>query len=277
MNQVTTNHLIAQLDDYKAHGVNSVTVFYMGSSGGNYDPFSVDGSSINPGHQNRMQQIIEACAARNMVVIVGIFYQHAPFGLQDAEAVRNAVRTVTLSLKPYRNVILNIANEQNSHGWQDSADIYDFRNTSNIIELCRIVHQEDPDRLVGGGGYEHDNNEMLGNSSAVDVLLFDTLGGEDSGPLYNRFVSAGVTGKPIVNVELFGSWSKNAVKGVYSRSKKQEYYDEVDAAAAQRGLSVFFHSNSWCQKRPIRYNLAGPGTSSDPGIRWFFDYVFQTP
>jgi CubicO group peptidase (beta-lactamase class C family) len=275
MNQATTDHLIAQLDDYKAHGVNTVTVFYMGSSGGNYDPFSSDGRSINSGHQSRMKHIIEACAARNMVLIVGVFYQHAPFGLRDAEAVRNLVRAVTMSLKPYRNIILNIANEQNSRGWEDSGQIYDFRNTSNIIELCRIVHQEDPDRLVGGGGYDHDKNEIIGISSDVDVLLFDTVGEEDSGALYNRFVSAGVTGKPIVNVELFGSWSRNSVKGVYSSSKKQEYYNEIDGAAAHCGLSVFFHSNTWCQEPPIRYDLAGQGTSGDPGIRWYFDCVLQ--
>src|SRR5215213_5338842 len=30
-----TDHLVAQLDEYKAHGVNTVSVFYQGSSGGN--------------------------------------------------------------------------------------------------------------------------------------------------------------------------------------------------------------------------------------------------
>jgi len=273
MNQATTDQLIAQLDEYKAHGVNSVAVYYMGSSGGKWNPFSPDGKSIDPGHQARMKQIIEACAARDMVVIVGIFYQHAPFGLKDAEAVRNAVHTVTRSLKPYKNVIINIANEQNSRGWEDSAETYDFRNPSNIIELCRIVHQQDPDRLVGGGGYDHDKNEIIGKSSDVDILLFDTAGDEDSGPLYSRFVSAGISGKPIVNVELFGSWSKNEVKGVYTDYKKQRYCDEIDRAATYEGLSVFFHSNTWCQEPPLRYDLGGQGTSSDPGIRWYFDYV----
>jgi hypothetical protein len=53
-----------------------------------------------------MEQIIQACAARKMAVIVGIFHQHAPFGLESAEAVRNVVRAVSRSLKPYRNVII---------------------------------------------------------------------------------------------------------------------------------------------------------------------------
>ena len=72
------DHLLAQLDDYKAHGVNTVTVFYMGCRGASYDPFSPDGRRIDPGHQGRMERIIRACAGRGMVVVVGLFYQARP-------------------------------------------------------------------------------------------------------------------------------------------------------------------------------------------------------
>ena len=34
MSEALTEHLIAQLDDYERHGVNSIAVFYQGSSGG---------------------------------------------------------------------------------------------------------------------------------------------------------------------------------------------------------------------------------------------------
>ena len=189
------DHLIAQLDDYRAHGVNAVAIFYMGSSGAKYDPFSPDGLDVAPGHEGRMERIIQACAARNMVVIVGLFYQHAPFGLRDAEAVRNAVRTVTRKLRPYRNLVINVANEQNSGGWGDTAGIFDFRDPARVIDLCETVHQEDPDRLVGGGGYDHARNKVIGRSPHVDVLLFDTDGPADSGLLYDEFVAGGVGGQ----------------------------------------------------------------------------------
>jgi len=39
-----TEQLVQQLDEYKAHGVNTVTPFYMGSSGGHFDPFTADGT-----------------------------------------------------------------------------------------------------------------------------------------------------------------------------------------------------------------------------------------
>lgn len=61
MDQAQTDHLIAQLDDYLTHGVNAVAVYYMGCSGGFYDPFSSDGRVLDAGHQDRMRQIAQAC------------------------------------------------------------------------------------------------------------------------------------------------------------------------------------------------------------------------
>ncbi|QDV35695.1 DUF6807 domain-containing protein [Tautonia plasticadhaerens] len=268
------DHLVAQLDDYKAHGVNTVAVYYMGCRGGNYDPFSPDGTAIDPGHQERMERIIRACAEREMVVVVGLFYQHAPFGLRDAGAVREAVRTATEALEPFGNIIINIANEQNSGGWSDTAAVFDFRDPERIIELCRLVHEVDPGRIVGGGGYDHEKNIVIGGSPEVDALLFDTAGPDpDSGALYDRFVAAGVEGKPIVNVELFGGWTGQFERGIFPEEVRRAYLREVEAAATQPGLSVFFHNNVWCQQEPMRYDLAGSGTEDDPGIRWYFEAV----
>jgi hypothetical protein len=272
--QAQTDHLIAQLDEYQAHGVNTVAVFYQGSSGAYYEPFSADGLRVDVGHQRRMEQIIRAAARRGMVVVVGIFYQNAPFGLKDAEAVRNAVRTVTRALKAYRNVVINIANEHNSNRWADTKAVYDFQEPQRIIELCRLVKEHDPARLVGGGGYDHDKNEVIGRSPAVDVLMFDTDRPEpDSGALYDRFVAAGVRDKPIVNVEIFGGWTSNAERGVFSEEVRRPYYNEIDAAVARPGLSVFLHNTPWMQQEPMRYDLGGSGTADDPGVRWYFEYV----
>lgn len=272
MDQAKTDHLIAQLDDYLAHGVNAVTVYYAGCSGGFYDPFSVDGTKLDDGHADRMKQIASACAEKGMILVAGIFYQNAPLGLRDRDAAVEAVRTVTRSLEGEPNVIINIANEQNSKNWGKHTDIFDLRDPDEIIQLCRVVHETDPDRLVGGGGYDHDKNIVIGQSDEVDVLLFDTCNDEQSAECYHRFVRAGIA-KPIVNVELFGAWTKTDVPGVFPDDKKACYLREVDAAADLPGLSVFFHSNAWCQDDDNRYDLAGLGTEDDPGIRWYFERV----
>lgn len=271
--QSMTDHLITQLDDYKAHGINTITVFYMGSSGASYDPFSPDGKRIDKGHQERMEQIIEACREREMVVFVGIFYQNAPFGLRDAEAVRETTRTVTRALTRYHNVVINVANEQNSAGWAKHSALFDFRDPERIIELCRIVREEDGDRVVGGGGYDFEKNKRIGAAPEVRVLLFDTSKfEEESGAWYEQFRAAGIR-KPMANVELFGGVTKTWPKGVFPGEARQLYLREIEAAAKHPGLSVFFFSSPWSQGEPMRYDLAGAGTEANPGIRWYFERV----
>ena len=279
-----TDHLIEQLDDYREHGANAVTVFFQGSSGGYSDPFSPDGTRIDPNHLGRMKRIIEACDEREMVVVVGVIYQRTiqhKRKLADAAAVRNAVRTVARELAACDNIIINIANEQNSNryrGWSG----YDFRDPENIIELCRVVREQDPDRLVGGGGYDDEKSLTIGLSPHVDVLLFDTTGPDrdnSSGWHHDYFVENGVRDKPIVNVELYGGWTGQFKDppGHFPDDVKAIYYRDAKDAATRKGLSVFFHSNVWCQGPsdgfPLRYDLAGQGTKTDPGIHWYFDYV----
>ena len=226
-----------------------------------------------------MVEILRAADSRGMIVVVGIFYQRAPFPFRDKGAVRAVVRTVTESLRPHRNAILNIANEQNSSLWKDSETVCDFRNPEVIIELCRLANEIDPARIVGGGGYDHAHNEKIGRSPDVDVLLFDTNNPEpDSGALYERFVAAGVTGKPIVNVETFGGWTKKFMPaGVFPPEAKAAYLREVESARRLPGLSVFFHNNPWCQgpaqELPRHYDLGGDGSAEHPGIRWYFEAV----
>jgi hypothetical protein len=274
MDDKLCQHLIDQLDEYRAHGVNAITVFYMGCSGGYCDPFTPDGRDIDGDHQQRMERIIRACAERQMIVIVGIFYQRAELKLQDEQALRQAVRTVAGKLKPHRNVIINIANEQNSGRYEGLARTLNDPHT--IVDMCRLVHEVDPQRLVGGGGYDHAKNESIGRSEHVDVLLFDTAGPEPtSAELYRRFRTAGVKDKPIVNVETFGGWTRNFPRGVFPPELRAVYRAEADAAAAEPGLSVFFHNNPWLQGDPMRYDLGGEGTEDDPGIRWYFEYVKQ--
>lgn len=287
-----TRDLLLNLDAYKAHRVNAVTVFLQGSSGGYADPFSADGTSLDPEHLDRMRRIIEACDERGMVVIVGIFYQRTMANaddsrrLADAEAVRQAVRTATRELRGYQNIIINIANEQNS-SWYQRLDFFDFNDPENIIALCGEVKSTDPERLVGGGGYHDDHNVVIGRSPLVDVLLFDTwsqdiAANQDSGWHYDYFVENGVSAKPIVNVELYGGWTRACVTedgraGFYSPTHKAMHYQDIDSAVQRPGLSVFLHSNPWYQgpsmDLPMRFDLGGDGTAEDPGVRWWFQYV----
>ena len=283
-----TTLLRSSLDDYKESGINTISVYFQGSNGNYSDPFSSDGKSIDQGHLDRMVNIIKECEKRDMAVIVGIFYQRVMANmdstrrLSDKEAVVNAVRLVTEKLKPYRNVIINIANEQNSSVY-NGCTFYNFNDPDNIIALCREVHAVDPKRLTGGGGYKDEWNIAIGKSPEADILLFDTWGKDieedkDSGWKYDYFREQGVPDKPMINVEIFGGWTQKFVPpGVYPEDGQQIHIREIHAAKKRPGLSVHFHSNPWFQGPSIgemrRFNIGGIGTAEDPGIRWWVNAI----
>lgn len=282
-----TRSLIANLDDYKAAGINTISVYIQGSSGGYADPFNEKGNRIDPGHLDRLTRIVEACAGRDMVVIAGIFYQRTLRDeklrrINSKKAVYRAVRTTARALRSYDNVIINIANEQNS-GYYKGFEPFDFNRAENIIDLCRVVKKTHPDRLVGGGGYNDSLNIVIGKSPIVDVLLFDTFSGDieegqHSGWHYDHFRAQDVPDKPLVNVEIFGGWTKKFMPpGVYPPEGKEIHWQEVQEAKNRPGLYVHLHANPWFQAADQglenRFDLGGQGTPDDPGVRWFFDRI----
>lgn len=284
-----TQKLLEALPEYKKYGVNSISVYLQGSSGGYSDPFLKNGKEIDADHLNRLIRIIEACRKREMVVIVGIFYQRTMAtdsicNLQNEKGVYRAVKTITKNLRPFENVIINIANEQNSSYYR-RYDPFDFNDAQNIINLCRHVTKFDRDRIVGGGGYNDSLNIIIGRSEDVDVLLFDTFSGDiennqHSGWHYDYFKKMGVPDKPFINVEIFGGWTRQFVPpGVYTEEGRELHLQEIDEAMKRPGLHVHLHSNVWMQGPsdgyPIRYHLGGMGTEHDPGIRWWFEHLQQ--
>jgi hypothetical protein len=282
-----TKELISNLDDYKSSGINCISVFVQGSSGGFSDPFGAGGTSIDRTHLKRLVRIIRECSKRDMVVIVGIFYQRAMkdpaiCNLRSEEDIRNAVRLITKKLEPFRNIIINIANEQNSGHYQ-SYKAFAFNKPENIISLCKDVKNIDPDRIVGGGGYHDSLNVIIGKSKYVDALLFDTFSedienGYHSGWHYDFFKAEGVPDKPIVNVEIFGGWTRQFTpEGVYTPEGKAIHYTEIEEAKKRAGLYVHLHSNPWfqgvAQEFNNRFDLGGDGTPDNPGIRWYFNRI----
>jgi hypothetical protein len=278
--------LLASLDDYVAHGLNSVTVFFQGSSGGYMPAFSEDGGRIDPGVQRRVLAILDATRRRRMAVILGLFYQRQGAWLRTGPAYEAATRTAVQLVRPWRHVILNVANEQNSHHWRGCP--YPLNDPTATIRLCEIVAEEDAARLAGGGGYDPDHNVTIARSPEVSLLLFD---GVDYAEGYAKVAEAGLATKPLVNVELFGAragglmlnaegrmvqgaWPEVATGRDYGR---RDFLRAVDFHARTPGLSLFGHFQGWCQGLghglQNRFDLGGQGTLADPGIRWYFEAV----
>ncbi|MGF1636332.1 MAG: hypothetical protein ACFCUU_04615 [Cyclobacteriaceae bacterium] len=226
---------------------------------------------------------MEECDKRDMVVILGIFYQSVKEpNLKDWKSAKSAVKLVAETFKPYRNVIINIANEQNSEvhldkGWANVTTV------EGIIEMAKIVKKVDPKRVVGGGGFSFVNNLLLARSSDIDLLLFDTFFATDNSEHWYDYIAGGTIEKPLVNVEILGySTLFLSPQGVFEPNKyfndgKKEFTDEIDRAISTPGLYVFFHSTLWYQGisrgYPQHYDMGGSGTKEDPGVRWYFEYL----
>ena len=69
----STDSLIAALDLYKSYGLNTVSVFFMGSRFGDVKGYLPDGT-LNPVYSARMLRILQATDERDMAVIVGGLY-----------------------------------------------------------------------------------------------------------------------------------------------------------------------------------------------------------
>ncbi|MDQ3702715.1 MAG: hypothetical protein M3442_17590, partial [Chloroflexota bacterium] len=192
-----TEALAGQLDTYLRYGVNAITVFYQGSSGGHEKGFSDDGREIDQGTAERMEQIAQACAARRMVLVAGVFYQRERLPTHDAYL--RAAEAAGRQLARFDNVIVNVVNEHNGGNWADCP--FPVQEPQGIALLCEAVRSVAPHLLVGGGGIHPGRNAEVALRPEVDVVLFDWHDGSQEA--VEAYRAAG-SDKPLMNVELFG-------------------------------------------------------------------------
>jgi hypothetical protein len=120
LNDETTDELVEHLDKYLEYGINTISVYFMGSRYSNINGFHLDGT-IKKDYGDRMAKIIRACNERDMVVLVGILYWGAQMGdLHNAyykdwqqEDVNEVMRQTIqwLSENKFRNVFVDPDNE----------------------------------------------------------------------------------------------------------------------------------------------------------------------
>ena len=157
VSDAAANQLIDALDQYKKFGVNTISVFFMGSRFGDVKGFRPD-ATIDADCARRMSRIIEAADQRGMIVIVGCFYwstskakeELAPWKQNDANtAIANTVRW--LKQRDYRNVILDPDNE----GMAVKAMKWD------AAKLIEAAHSVDPTIVVANNTRQTPGNADL--------------------------------------------------------------------------------------------------------------------
>lgn len=180
-----TERVIAALDTYRAHGILAINVsLQCGNPGYSREVPEirrVNAAKAGPGKgflcsaflpdgsmkrdwQERLLRLIQAAEERGMIVDLMYFYQSQDEVLADRTAIRNAVKNATDFLidNNLRNVIIEIANEQDVSGWDH--DLYIERNMGELIALARerFLEKNAPFRLP------------ISASSGPSMKLFDS-------------------------------------------------------------------------------------------------------
>jgi len=256
-----TNELIANLDTFVQYGVNTISVFFMGSRFGDVKGYTKDGS-LNPVYAKRMGKIIEAADKQGMVVLVGCLYWSTSkakwdFWTQDQANIAIANTIHWLEEHNYRNVFIDVDNEG----------------------MAR--------RAKG-----FDNRQMVTAGKAVDpTFVIATNYHGDPPPEADLGIhhSTKVTGKPYIQSEAvpgnapgnyWGKYSKE--DGYYNYINIGLYNEDMKNDQIQRTIEHlsngmgYMLASTWLQCVPPygpNHNPGGYGTENDPGIRWWLEYL----
>jgi hypothetical protein len=284
----STQALIDHLDEYRAHGVNTVSVYFMGSRFGDVKGYRPDGS-LDPSYAGRMGRIIEAADERGMVVLVGCLYwgtSKAKAELvpawEQADANRAVANTVRwLSENDYRNVFADPDNEgmaTRATGW-------------NLEQLIEAAHAVEPEILVA-------SNSHAETPDNADLPVHPSAPAEGKPWLDTEATVARAPGDPY-----WGDYSKQTHRatdgnyhnysriGRYTEGMKQEQRRRTREEVEKYNGHVL--ASTWLQCGPaegVDGPFADPGGYSediavdedidalhpDAGVRWWLEFVRDT-
>ncbi|HEX2862143.1 MAG TPA: TIM barrel protein [Lacunisphaera sp.] len=263
MSDATTQELIDHLDAFRSHGVNTISVYVMGSRFGDVKGYRPD-ASLDPVYAARLARILAEADRRGMIVLVGCLYwseSAAKAGLahwtqREADlAVANTVRW--LNEQGFRNVIVDPDNEGMAS--RDPDKRWD------IGQMIEAGHAADPSAVIA-------YNARPTPPADADLTIHH---------------APRVPGKPYVETEgtpqVVPYWHEYSRRegyrnylnsGLYNTAMKAEQFRDTDEGVT-RG-NGFLLASTWLQVAPPdgpNQHPGGEGTPGDPGVRWWLDYI----
>ncbi len=260
----TAEELISNLDAFASYGINTVSVFFMGSRFGDVKGYREDGS-LDPVYAKRMCKIIDAADKRGMVVLVGCLYwsnskgKWASWGQAQADAaVANTV--AWLKANDYRNVFVDVDNE----GMARKAKGFDNRR------MVIAGKAADPECVIA--------TNFKGDCPAeADLGIHHSNRPADRPYIESEATPHNAPGG------YWGSYSKrqgyyNYINiGLYSEAMKAEQIARTDEHL-KHGYGYMLAS-TWLQcVAPFGPNMrpGGCGGADDPGIKWWLEHIRET-
>jgi len=257
----TTQDLIDNLDTFAGYGVNTISVYFMGSRFGDVKGYREDGT-LSPIHAGRMGQLIEAADRRGMIVLVGCLYWSTSKARWErwtqAEANRAVAETVAwLKHNDYRNVFVDVDNE----GMARAAKGFD-------------------NRLMVLAGKAADPCCVIATNYRGPPPAEADLGIHHAKP---------VAGKPYIETEATPGNAPGGYWGTYS--KKEGYYNYLNIGVYTEAMKAeqirqtkshfarghgYMLASTWLQcVAPYgpNHRPGGDGTEADPGVKWWLEFL----
>ncbi|TDF92924.1 hypothetical protein [Paenibacillus piri] len=273
LTEETTDDLIGHLDEYTGFGVNTISVFLMGSRFGNIKGY-LENTELNPVYSTRLARIIEAADDRGMAVIVGcLYWEHSDakwssWTQEEANsAVHNTVRW--LSENQYRNVIVDVDNEgmaRRNAGFDNRQMVIAGKSAdSDILLATNYIGQPPVEADVALHFSDKAENKPYIESEGTPLKApgnYWHYYSKNTDPNnYYRLVD----GTNYINT------------GVYSDDMKENQI-ELTRWHLERGYGYMLAS-TWLQDVPPQgpnHQPGGYGSQDNPGIRWWLKFIRDT-
>jgi hypothetical protein len=149
----TTDALIGALDLHRSYGINTVSVFIMGSRFGDVKGYLPDGS-LNPVYRARLERILRATDERGMAMIVGCLYWSTSMAKEDLSAwtQEDANRAIAntarwLAEQRFTHVILDPDNEGmavRANSWSTESLIKAAKDAYPRLVVANNTNQNPP-------------------------------------------------------------------------------------------------------------------------------------
>jgi hypothetical protein len=264
ISDAATDELIANLDLFAGYGINTVSVFFMGSRFGDVKGYRRDGT-LDPIYADRMGRIIQAADRRAMVILVGCLYwgnsraKWEDWTQAEANAaVRNTVRW--LKDHGHRNVFVDVDNEGmalRAKGFDNREMVLAAKSIDSDYVIATNYRGDPPpeaDLAIHHSNKAPGKPYIESEGSAGDV----PYGGGYWGPYSNLRDGS----YDYVNV------------GVYTEAMK-ESQKAITREHLHQGRG-YMMASTWLQAPPPsgpNHRPGGYGAPDDPGIRWWLEYL----
>jgi hypothetical protein len=241
-NDTISKRLIENLDSMKSYGIHSVNISLQGARTGSANAFNSDGT-LKSEYVNRLENILNALADRNMVGVVTYFYQARDQELDGDDAVRVAVVDATLVLKPWRNVWLYTINEW----YHDGFDQPIIKTAAGQREIYNLIKGIDPQRITFVSDVSGANDGFIANTGRT-------------------------ASKGNVVVE-YRRQDAYAPPGIFTMDERVQA--QIDAEITYNTGGYWFWHAAWHQKADIegwpRFDRGGEGSLDSPGSSFIWN------